>query len=101
MTPNDSRQRTRRQAERRTHERRADDYPFGSPEWLNRVQQENLLYPKQDRRRCDRRSQERRKKTRRVSNGHKTRKFKASSPQQLLTQEEIQMLNDLMRQNDN
>ena len=101
MTHNDSRRRTRRQNERRTQERRADNYPFGSPEWLNRLQQENLLYPKQDRRRCDRRSQERRKKPRRVSNGNEARVFKVSSLHQLLTQEEKQMLSDLMREDDN
>lgn len=96
MTPTNLRQRARRQQERRIKERRAVQYQFGSPEWLSRVQQENLLYPKQDRRNCDRRSHERRKKHRRITNTDKTPAVNATWPAQLLTPEEKKMLNDLM-----
>lgn len=101
MTANDSRQRSRRQQERRVKERRAADYPFGSPEWIKRVQQDNYLWPKEDRRSNDRRRQERRQNPRRVKNVHKTMTGKNLSSHNLLTREEKQMLNELMRQNDN
>ena len=101
MTPTNLRQRARRQHERRIKERRAVQYRFGSPEWLSRVQQENLLYPKQDRRNSDRRSHERRKKHRRTTNAERKSAVNPTSPAQILTPEEKQMLNDLMRQNNN
>ncbi len=98
MTSNDSRQNSRRQSERRSKERRVITYSFGSSEWLNAIQQEYLLCPKQDRRHQDRRSQDRRKTLRRVNNMSRiisprhTQKW-----HNLLTIEEKQMLNDLIQ----
>ena len=60
MASSNSNFRSKRQQERRIKERRAIEYEFGSPEWITRIQKENLLWPKQDRRQRDRRAGERR-----------------------------------------
>ena len=98
MASNDSRQQSRRRKERRVKERRAVDYRFGSQEWLERVKQENYLWPKQDRRCNDRRRQDRRKNNRRINNGRRTSAVTIIKTHNLLTDEEKQMLNELMRQ---
>ncbi len=100
MSPSESRKLFRRQAERRTEERRQLDYPFMSPEWLNRVQMENMLWPKKDRRVSDRRSTSRRQKSRRSKNAGKYTKPKVISNNEILTPEEKQMLRELSQQND-
>ncbi len=91
------RQSSRRQAERRCRERRVIPYEFGSPEWIAAISQQYLLWPKEDRRKHDRRQQDRRSTNRRSKAG-KPRTFSKSLPslQNLLTEEEKQMLNDLL-----
>lgn len=96
-TPEDTRKYTRRRHERRIKERRAVGYPFGSPEWLERVQKDNVLWPKHDRRYHERRQQDRRKNNRRTGNIKRARPFHLKNAQDLLTEEEKQLLNELMR----
>ncbi len=77
-------------------ERRAVDYPFGSPEWLAWVQQEHFLWPKQDRRRGDRRVEDRRKKSNHANQRNASRPLQL---QNLLSEEEKRMIAELMRKN--
>ncbi|MGR9115616.1 MAG: hypothetical protein ACU85E_07605 [Gammaproteobacteria bacterium] len=98
MTNNDSRQQSNRRQERRVKERRGIDYPFGSPEWIERVQQEHYLWPKQDRRNNERRMHDRRQKSRHFMNGRKASSRNSIKSQDLLTEEEKKLLNELMRQ---
>lgn len=100
MSPSESRKLFRRQAERRSEERRLLDYQFMSPEWLNRVQMENMLWPKEDRRVNDRRASPRRKNSRRGQNIGKKPVVRFAGQNDLLTPEEKQMLNELIQQND-
>ncbi|MCK5663841.1 MAG: hypothetical protein KAI17_10160 [Thiotrichaceae bacterium] len=96
MTLSDYRQTSRRHAERRLKERRLITYPFGSIEWLNLIQQNYLLWPKEDRRQQDRRHQNRRHNQRRLSNiGRPTSSAHTKKLHNLLTEEEKQMLNQL------
>lgn len=95
MTPGNSRHYSRRKNDRRVKERRGVDYPFGSPEWIARVQRENVLWPKRDRRSHDRRVQDRRKSSAQFHNGNHPH-FENHS---LLTEEEKRMLAELMRSN--
>ncbi len=88
---------SKRQHERRTKERRAEDYPFGSQEWLDRIKQENLLWPKYDRRRSDRRKAERRQVDMDTPSAFKKPKINVLRFQNILTDEEKQMLNDLIQ----
>ncbi len=101
MTSNDSRQKSRRKSERRSKERREIPYPFGSAEWLRAIQKEYLLWPKEDRRHHDRRSQDRRHGNRRLINkgkqASKTTPLLEKRLQGLLTEEEKQMLNELIQ----
>ncbi|WP_305908974.1 hypothetical protein Q9L42_007975 [Methylomarinum sp. Ch1-1] len=102
MSSDDSRQHSsRRQHERRIKERRAVEYPFGSAEWIRRIQQENLLWPKYDRRCNDRRQHDRRQQDRRANNRSlkSRRRLAPSQPfkdHNILTDEEKQMLRELM-----
>lgn len=96
MALEDPRQKNRRRTERRTKERRENAHSFGSPEWIRVIQEEYLLWPKEDRRSDDRRCQSRRQGSRRVrsiarpeANDH------AREMYDLLTAEERQMLNEL------
>ncbi len=96
MTPSSNRNIVRRHQIRRDTERRALIYQFGTSEWLTRIQQENFLWPKKDRRFNDRRSEERRFDTRRIKQTFlKTRQ---TSHHDLLTAEEKQMLNKLIQE---
>ncbi len=93
-----NRGKTRREAERRSIERRENIFEFGSLEWQQVVQQEYLLWPKQDRRQLERRSLGRRAMARRVkNNGHNKSFIKPKKLEALLTNEERQMLNELIR----
>ncbi|MBS3964637.1 MAG: hypothetical protein KGZ80_09120 [Methylomonas sp.] len=56
---------SRRQHERRQHERRSNPHPFNSAEWLAVIQQQYVLWPKQDRRITERRDADRRHSERR------------------------------------
>ncbi len=91
------RQSSRRQTERRCRERRVIPYEFGTPEWIAAISQQYLLWPKEDRRKRDRRQRDRRSANRRRKFG-KPRTFSKplSSLQNLLTEEEKQMLHDLL-----
>lgn len=96
MSSSNSKPYSRRRQERREKERRAVDYPFGSPEWLAWVQQEHFLWPKHDRRRGDRRVEDRRKKSNHANHYNGTRSKPLNN---LLSEEEKRMIADLMRQN--
>ena len=100
MSPSESRKLFRRQAERRSEERRLLDYQFMSPEWLNRVQMENMLWPKEDRRINDRRATPRRLKSRRRENMSRKPTHHLVNRNDLLTSEEKQMLRELMQYSD-
>ncbi|BCG64062.1 MAG: hypothetical protein methR_P1828 [Methyloprofundus sp.] len=99
MTTIDPRQASsnRRSTERRYSERRLIAHTFGSPDWIAAIQQDYLLWPKHERRRQCRRSIERRKNYRRTSHvGIADRSINRQELHSLLTQEEKQMLNELM-----
>ena len=82
-----------RQSERRSKERRIINFVFGSEEWLNSIKQEYLLWPKKNRR-----DQDRRQHFRRIKNiGHSTFYVYTETMQNLLTEEEKQMLNELIQ----
>lgn len=70
----------RRQANRRTQERRNLPYAFNSPEWLATVKQHYLLWPKHDRRLAERRESDRRS-TERRSGQRLIMKSKLQNPQ--------------------
>ncbi|SHE21925.1 hypothetical protein [methanotrophic endosymbiont of Bathymodiolus puteoserpentis (Logatchev)] len=98
MTSEDSRQKSRRRLERRANERRRITHKFGSPAWINAVKQNYLLWPKQDRRVKDNRSQERRRNYRRIKHlAHTASIVKREQLHNLLTEEEKIMLNELMQ----
>ena len=98
MTSQDSRQKSRRRLERRTSERRGITDKFGSPEWINAIKQNYLLWPKQDRRIRSTRSQERRHNYRRIKYLEKsTSAVKRDQLHNLLTEEEKTMLYELMQ----
>ncbi len=97
MTSGNSRQRSRRRHDRRLKERRTVDYEFGSPEWIAWVQQENMLWPKQDRRRSDRRVGDRRQRPRPEDDTGRMRHRLGA--RNLLSDEEKLMLAELMRNN--
>lgn len=89
---------TRRLA-RRQNERRSNPFAFNSEEWIVMVQQQYLMWPKQDRRRDDRRAAERREYTFQPSSQRKqARPFQAErfmSSEHLLSNEEKQMILNL------
>ncbi len=96
MAVNNSRQETRRKCERRSKERRINPFEFGTDEWREMIQQEYLLWPKQDRRIAERRSTARRQGNRRTkNNGAMRMPRRPNSLHDLLTDEEREMLNDL------
>lgn len=101
MLNKDTRQKSRRVTERRSKERRKVLFEFGSAEWRNIIQQEYLLWPKNDRRHSDRRTVGRRSMLRRVKNGVSPQKnVKANDLSALLTSEERAMINELIRSDD-
>ena len=101
MATNNSRGITRRNHERRSKERRINCFEFSSPEWREMIQQEYLLWPKEDRRKADRRSSARRVKSRRVDKNGKARMPRqARNLLDLLTKEEKNMINELMQSDD-
>jgi len=98
MVAKNHRQKTRREAERRLKERRANLFRFGSLEWRELIQREYLLWPKRDRRLLDRRSLGRRKIPRRIKHGVRTNSpARSQNLSSLLTNEERDMLNELIR----
>ena len=97
MISNNSKQNSSRRSERRSEERRLITYQFGSPKWINRIKEEYLLWPKQDRR-----IQKRRQNRRRIKNiGRSTTAAYIKTMQNLLTVEEKQMLRKLSQSDDN
>jgi len=96
MISNDSRQNSSRRSERRSEERRLIDYAFGSPKWIDRIKEEYLLWPKQDRR-----TKNRRQSLRRIKNlGRSSKTANTNTMQMLLTEEEKQMLSKLCQSDD-
>ena len=102
MATNNTREKTRRKSERRSKERRVNNFEFSSPEWREMIQQEYLLWPKEDRRKEDRRSSARRMKSRRVEKNGKARmpRRQPRNLVDLLTKEEKNMINELMQSDD-
>ncbi|MCF6203032.1 MAG: hypothetical protein L3J59_05070 [Methylococcaceae bacterium] len=99
MISEDPRKKNRRRAERRAKERRVITYAFGSPEWINAIQKDYLLWPKEDRRGKDRRNNSRRQGKRRTKNAAIPESTNTSQMYSLLTTEEKQMLNELSQSN--
>lgn len=98
MVAKNIRQNVRRTTERRTKERRTVLFEFDSVEWRQVIQQEYLLWPKKDRRQSDRRTIGRRQMLRRVKKGGRAKKnIKSRSLSALLTSEEREMINELIR----
>lgn len=99
--PNDSRGVSRRASERRKSTRRVIEHAFGTEKWIRSIQAEYLLWPKEDRRRHERRLSNRREVERRVQLRkyrrnplrYGVRKHPVDKP--ILTAEEKNMLNDL------
>lgn len=94
-----SRKKTRRESERRSKERRINPYAFGTDEWRELIQQQYLLWPKEDRRNSERRSKSRRQTNRRgVNSSDKVRvPRKFNNLHDLLTDEERKTLNELIQ----
>ena len=70
MTTTNIKTRSRRSESRRTSDRRSKNrriisYEFGSPEWIDNIQNNYLVWPKEERRKEDRRKSERRANERR------------------------------------
>jgi len=91
MTSNDSRHNSGRKSERRADERRLITDEFGSPKWVDKIKEEYLLWPKQDRRLNNRRQDHRRIK----NIGRSTNAVFTKAVQNLLTEEEKAMLIEL------
>ncbi len=92
-----SRQKSRRNIERRSKENRKVKHAFGSPEWLEQIKKHYSMWPKQDRRAQDRRDQDRRSQDRRtvIRVTNTSSKDLAKKGIGLLTDEEKQMLQEL------
>ncbi len=92
-----SRQKSRRNVERRKKENRKIKHAFGSPEWTEEIQKHYSMWPKEDRRTQDRRNEDRRTQDRRTEIRVESTSSKklAKKGIGLLTEEEKQMLNEL------
>ena len=94
----------RRSEARRKQERRNNVFAFNSAEWLAMMQQQYVLWPKQDRRRLDRRAAERRELERRSAARTAVRldtsRRLQTAPQQLLLEEEKQLILSLFAEDD-
>ncbi len=89
---------SRRQSKRRLNERRAR-HAFGSSEWKARIKQENLMWPKSDRRYTERRSADRRMTISSAGPSGMGRQKIGDiriDSETLLTAEEIKMIQQLM-----
>ncbi len=95
----EARRNERRQMERRRRERRAN-LEFGSPEWIEYVQQNYLMWPKYDRRNKDRRTQQRRNlecRRRRQTARIRFAQQQNQTRLQLLSDEEKKALRDIIQ----
>jgi hypothetical protein len=98
-----SRDRNRRTEERRHQSRRTINYAFGSEKWIEVVQATYSFWPKEDRRGQDRRDTTRRKVERRTRlrahryTGFRHQVQRQQFQKQTLTEEEKQMLDELIR----
>ena len=92
-----SREKSRRNIERRTKENRKIKHSFGSLEWTEEIQKHYSMWPKEDRRTQDRRNDDRRNQDRRTEIRVESTSSKklAKKGIGLLTEEEKQMLNEL------
>ena len=76
---------------------------YGTPEWIAYIQKNYLLWPKQDRRRSDRRQQDRRNISFERRNRDSQRRLYRSQQkniQDILTDEEKQLLMQVMQYDD-
>ena len=95
----EARRSERRQMERRRRERRVN-LEFGSPEWIEYVQSNYLMWPKYDRRQKDRRSQPRRNlecRRRRQTARIRLAQQQNQTRQHLLSDEEKKALSEIIR----
>ena len=96
MISDDTRKNRGRHSERRSKERRLISFAFGTPKWIERIKEEYLLWPKQDRR-----TKNRRQSLRRIKNlGRSSKTANTNNMQMLLTEEEKQMLSKLSQSDD-
>lgn len=98
MSSQNSRQGSRRKTERRKKDQRVITHEFGSPEWILEVKKSYTFWPKEDRRKSERRGEDRRTLDRRseLRVGRTSAKLQAQKGTYVLTDEEKEMLNDLM-----
>ncbi len=97
MTSDES---ARRRGVRRQQERRTNPFTFNSTEWIAFVQQQYMLWPKEDRRTLDRRRAERREIDRRAAlrNAEREMPFQRTrwfSAEHILNDDEKQMIQAL------
>lgn len=80
---------------RRIADRRKIPYPYDSPEWIENVKDNYLVWPKSNRRNLNRRSSQRRLPDRRQQQLSEQRRSEKKFSSILLTQEEIKLIEDL------
>ena len=91
---------SRRTSDRRSNNRRVISYEFGSPEWIDNIQNNYLVWPKEERRKEDRRKSERRANERRsliLKNFNDRSRYKA--PSHLLSEEERKAIDEMFNEN--
>lgn len=92
---------SRRRIARRKKERRTNPFAFNSAEWIAVMQEQYLLWPKQDRRIYDRRASERREIDRRTALRNRSamnvpfKRTRLISADDILNEEEKQMIQAL------
>jgi hypothetical protein len=103
MTTTNVKTRSRRSESRRTSDRRSKNrriilYEFGSPEWVDNIQKNYLVWPKEERRKENRRRSERRANERRSlmrKNFNSRSRYKA--PSDLLSEEERKAIDEMFK----
>lgn len=80
---------------RRVADRRVVPYQFGTPQWLEHVQQHYVAWPRQDRRAEGRRINDRRMPDRRREQFSEQRRSQRKFSKILLTREELKLIEDL------
>ncbi len=94
---------SRRNAHRRSKERRENPYAFNSPEWIAMMEERYVLWPKvdnrkQDRRSSDRRTNERRTTLRNVALSRSMRRARTHDMNNILGHQEKQFILDLFNE---
>jgi hypothetical protein len=80
---------------RRMDDRRKAEYPFGSAEWLDNIENYYVFWPNFDRRQKDRRIAERRQYDRRGQQNSELFQSESKNTSSTLSQAEIKLIEDL------